>query len=126
MKHLKIFGTLVLVLLLLVSFSVFSVAQDKKVTVKTDAKNSTLSSPSAKKAKSESCFDTDKKTAGKVLIKKVKEMTGPKDHDCSGCPEIIAGHNCSGCPEVIAGHKAKHKGECEHAKLKKGDKKEKK
>lgn len=116
MKQLKILGMLALVLVLVVSFSVSAVAQDKKQdnTQKTETKADVKKVEKANcgdKAKAEECCRHSAKMEGKVLINKVKGITGAKEHDCGKCSGEM---------------KAKHEAACEKAKAKKEDKKEKK
>jgi hypothetical protein len=124
MKPLKIFGVLTLALLLLVSFTVVSTAQDKKQDKpqKTVLKGETKKVDKAKVKTGDcaGCPDMGKKSecpeaskTGKVFIKKAKSLTGVKDHDCTNCSK--EGHT---------GHQ--HKSQCDHDKDKKGEKKEKK
>ena len=124
MKSLKIFGVLTLALLLLVSFTVFSTAQDKKQDKpqKTLLKGETkkVDKSKMKSGDCSGCPEMGKKSecpeaskASKVFINKAKKMTGTKNHDCTNCTK---GHM----------EEHKHKGQCDHDKDKKGEKKEKK
>ena len=118
MKSWKILGTLVLALLLLVSFAVFSTAQDKKqdktkkTTVKVEKQK--VVKTKLNQAKSKCTHDAKKDKISKTLKGKVLIH---KEHDCGNCAE--ANHELN----TECEHE---KTQCEHEKTEKKTNKEKK